>query len=524
MPSVRVSNGASAPVGGTTASDRVLASRIILASVVLVGIFSFGWRPWALGFYSDDYALFVEPLAAGSPPAEVVAKIYKSAVFKNRPVAGWCASVLVPLCKDDPFRWQVILACQAMVISVLVGWIVLGLFRLEQNIDLPSAALICSLWPLLPVTFGFLAWPTCATVNLCLAAFLLFWGLLLTSWRFRVPVALGFLGLGFLTYEQFYFQIIPVLFFLFWKRKSLGYGKSELGFLVCSSLLIQILAVVFNRLVLDAPRKVFDPEFILTRVWNVLTHPEYLHYAIIPLAAVLFGLWLAFRSVKAAKGDGPRLEHSPLVLLPLMGIAISGLVCLVAGYSVRPFGIGSRTTMAVSVWMVVLAFGAALQIQSLGWRRTFLAGLSAVCLVLNLWQGRQWAGSWKEQQRVVGNAPVDLFKDLPPGSTVISLVPNYYGEVIVFDEDWTLGPALRTRHPELRGKGIAFIPHKNTGFTKADLRYENGKVFRETRHSGHRLEPLPVTEVYFWNSYTRDLLKVAAPWALPADLKIKGKI
>ena len=153
--------------GGTTARNHAMATRVILVSIVLVGIISFGWRSWFLGFYSDDYALFVEPLATGSLPAEVVAKIEESKVFKNRPVAGWCAAALVPICQDNPFRWQVALACQSLLISLLVGWLSLCLFRLEKGTDFFCGALVCWLWPLLPVTFGFLAWPTCATVNLC---------------------------------------------------------------------------------------------------------------------------------------------------------------------------------------------------------------------------------------------------------------------------------------------------------------------------------------------------------------------
>lgn len=474
----------------------------------------FGWRPFYLGFYSDDYILFVDPLTSGTPASEVARNLL--GIYINRPIAGLWAAFFVGLCRENPILWHSVLISQAFLAALLIASLIKRLINLMGVSAKETPALVFWFWPLLPITYGFLAWPTYSHGNFCLHFFLISFLFLLSDSRHRVVFVILFYALSVLTLEHFYLQMIPLLILALWQRKKLDYSTKDLGIMAFGLVLIQGSAALFNRLIQGGIRKGIDFDFIASRISGVIANPTLWYQVIIPIFALLIGililqrLWHFWKSKKTLPG--------PLVLISVatLGLLLSAFVCLAAGYSIRPFGIGSRTTMATSVWLVVLVLGAALQIQSIVWRRIFLAGLLAVCLVLNIWQGIQWAGSWREQQRVVSNAPVDLFKNLPPGSTVIGVVPNYYGEVIVFDEDWTLGPALLSRHPELRDSRLAFIPHKNASFSMADLRFEDGQIVRSSRYSGHKLGSRNVGELFLWNSYTGGVYQVIPPWTLPA--------
>lgn len=475
----------------------------------------FGWRPFYLGFYSDDYTLFVEPLAVGTPTGNVAKSLFE--IYLNRPLTGLWAALFVFVCQKNPVLWQSVLCVQAIVMSLLIVMILERLVKLMVEPKKTIDPLILWIWPCLPITYGFLAWPTHSHPNFCFISFLAAMWALLSFRPWRVYLSLAAVVASFLTSEHFYFQIFPLYALVFWNRRVLGYKRSELGWLALGLLATQIGALSFNRLIQKGITKTFDPEFIFTRIKSSLMHPEYWHHIAIPLSVattMIVIIWNLIRRWQAAQKVSP---GAGLMLIALAGSFFSAGLCLAAGYSIRPFGLGSRTSMVFSLWLVVFLLGLCLQFNSLSHQRLLLGALIGLLLPVNIWQGKQWAGSWEKQKKVLADVPVGSFSQLPSGACVVGLVPNYQGDVLVFDEDWTLGPAIISAHPALKNKKLKIIPHKNSGFSKADLTFSDGKISRISKLSGHKLGDIQAKDLYLWNSYSGNLFRVASPWHLPVN-------
>lgn len=486
-----------------------------LVSTLGVSLVVFGWRPFRLGFYSDDYTLFVTPLALGVPPPEIAQRLLS--LFVNRPLTGLWTVLSVSLCQGDPFAWHLMLSMQAIAAALAVTLLVKKINVLIGFSDPITETMLGWLWPLLPFTYGFLAWPTYSSAGICFLSFIAAMLILLSTVSFRVPMALLAFGVSLFTLEHFYFQLFPLLGLVLWKRRVLGYKRSELGWLAFGLLAIQIGALSFNRLIQKGITKTLDPEFIFTRIKSSLMHPEYWHHIAIPLSVatgMIVIIWNLIRRWQAAQKVSP---GAGLMLIALAGSFFSAGLCLAAGYSIRPFGLGSRTSMVFSLWLVVFLLGLCLQFNSLSHQRLLLGALIGLLLPVNIWQGKQWAGSWEKQKKVLADVPVASFSQLPSGACVVGLVPNYQGDVLVFDEDWTLGPAIISAHPALKNKNLRFIPHKNSGFSKADLTFSDGKISRVSKLSGHKLGDIQAKDLYLWNSYSGNLFRVASPWHLPVN-------
>lgn len=475
----------------------------------------FGWRPFFLGFYSDDYSLFVEPLAIITPVSEVAFDLVK--IYVNRPISGLLSACSVILCRDNPFHWHLLLMVQGILITVAVAFAVKKLAALIFLANGKTESMLYLLWPCLPVTYGFLAWPTYCMGGFCFLSYVLAVCVLLSSNPWRVVLGLAGFGLSIFTLEHFYFQLFPLLCLLFWKRKILKYKRDELKTLIFGFLIIQFAALSLNRLVAEGIRKTFSPGFIVTRIFGVIANPEYIHHALIPIAGLIASLWFIQEILRYQKLKTNIPESLILMGIALLGICLSALVCLIAGYSIRPFGVGSRTSMVFSFWIVFFCLGMVMAIKPLFLQKSIVGGLLCMLLILNVWQGNQWAASWKRQKKVLADVPVESFSQLPFGACVVGLVPNYQGDVLVFDEDWTLGPAIVSAYPNLKNKNLKIIPHKNRGFSKADLIFTDGKISRISKLSGHKLADIQARDLYLWNSYSGNLFRVVGPWHLPVD-------
>ena len=67
------------------------------------------------------------------------------------------------------------------------------------------------------------------------------------------------------------------------------------------------------------------------------------------------------------------------------------------------------------------------------------------------YEGKDWADSKSIQQEVLDAFPVDKVSNLHDG-LILCLVPNYAGDVLIFEDTWSLNPAITTKY-----KNIDFV-------------------------------------------------------------------
>lgn len=493
-------------------------TRHLFLPVVVVWVALYAWRPWLFGFYSDDYILFLSPNVPFDLLSEQI--VYYWDVYQSRPLSGLFALLLYNICKDSVWLWQCVLALQVLAMVLLFSKILLRINCLGGCVSNRVCSLLPCVWLALPITFGFTAWITMACHNFAILFYLLSFVFAMSDSRQSPALALGFYLLSCFTHEAFYFQFIVILGIVFFFRKQLKFSHSRLTVLTVGYGSIQILAVIFNRVIMAAESgKSFQLEFILTRIQGVLENPQYWYMAIIPmLVCILFGFlgfYLLWRFKTQRQLPSPSIW---IILLGLSGSIVTVLIYFSMGYSIRPFGLGSRTTVVFSFWLILMLLGLLSLLNSNRLNHLSLAGVFLLCVVASVGQSRHWAQSWHLQKAVIDKIPTDKFHAIEDGSLIVVVVPNFVQDVIVFEDDWTFGPAAQYKDPTLKEKRHIYMPHKNTGFRAAEIELREGILEQRFLRSGHQNKNLHVNQIYIWNYYTDRLYRVTGSLRLPEGL------
>lgn len=155
-----------------------------VAVFALVWIASFAWRPFVLGFYSDDYELILRPLSAGLT-SEQLLHFYEH-IFDTRPLSALLAYGFTLACGSDSFSWHAAAALNCLAVGVLIWLVLRDLNLLGQPLSETWIACIASVWFVLPTNFGFVSWPNHVPQSFVMNLFLLSFFFLI--WK---PVRVG---------------------------------------------------------------------------------------------------------------------------------------------------------------------------------------------------------------------------------------------------------------------------------------------------------------------------------------------
>ena len=486
----------------------------------LLGVWfvTYAWRPFLLGFYSDDYALILQPVALDLSAKQLLD--FYSRMYANRPISGLLAYHYLQLFADSAVLWHLAGAATCLLTGALLWLVLERLNRIGQPLDGDRLTWLTAIWWLLPTSFGFVSWPTYVIHFPVVPLFLLSFFLLISNPRLPWPAtALALLvhGLGLATHEAFYFQYLVPFAVLLLVRQDTRWRWRNWGGWLSAFTLAQGLAIVFNRLTRGGPKKQFDPEFILNRIVSVVEHPRFLVHAVIPLLIVSVAAFLLLQTVRRWRRHSRQIPaNHALTVIFVGGLLLSVFLYLGAGYSIRPFGLGSRTTICVSVIAVLLLLP--LLKQNPGFARATKAaswGVLLLLAVLSGIQGYHWHGSWRLQNEVMSRLPQRQLLEVERGALILCLVPNYDGHVVVFEDVWTLDPAASVHYPELRPSRLRFLPHKNTGFRAAEASFVGGRLSYRHLYAGHQLGTYKARHLYVWNYYTGELLRAAGDVVIP---------
>ncbi len=487
-------------------------------------LLAYAWRPFLFGFYSDDYVLILQPVAQGMPASELFD--FQMRNFANRPISGLVAFAYVRLLGDSAFLWHAASAVTCLLTGGLLWLILERLNRIENPVDEERLVWLTASWWLLPTSFGFVSWPAYVIHLPVVPLFLISFLILIRSPRLSwLPAAsaLFFYCLCLVTHESFYFQyLIPFTVLLVVRKISrLRWRNWVIWFSIFT--LAQGSAIVFNRLSTIGTKKQFDAEFVFTRIVSVFENPRFLVHAVVPLLIAFVTGLLVLRIVRHLRlHSRPIPAGFPLTLIFVSGLLLSVLLYLSAGYSIRPFGLGSRTTICASIVAMLLL------LQLLKHNSRFLhlprAAPWSIPVVLALLSGIQayhWHGSWRLQNEVMDQLPQRELLDLEKGAIVLCLVPNYHGHVMVFEDTWSLGPATWTHYPGLRQSRLQLLPHKNAGFRAAEVSFVGGKLTYRQLYTGHNLGSFRAGVLYVWNYYTGQLLRAEGDVVIPPHLDLR---
>ena len=466
---------------------------------------AFAWRPFFLGFYSDDYVGILLRQAQGQSAQQLFD--YYSSNFATRPITGLFAYGLTRVCGDDPFLWHSIAAVVSLAFGCLIWLVLAELNRIEDPLEERHITWISCLWLVLPTSFGFLSWPMYFTHFPALFFFLCSFYLLIRTTDFPASRALfAFITycLCLLTYEGFYFLYF-VPFGIVVLKLEADSIRDRFKWKIVGWFSLFTIAQA-GAIVLQSSRRPLNPNFVLTRITSVLENPGFIVQALIPLLIVITAIIIGVAMVVRIRRHSFELTtHHWLLLILLGGLLSNVMLFLAAGYSIRPFGTGSRTTMCVS-FLSAFALLPALKLNSKRLRAIYSTRwwLLLVLLLSTGLQGYYWHTSWVLQKEVLSKLPAAEFETLDSPGVVVCVVPNFVSDVMVFEETWTLQAAVEIHYPEL--KEFRFLPHKNTGFRAASLHFFERRVNYHFEISAHHAPSYRAKHLYVWNYYTGEIL------------------
>ncbi len=496
-------------------------------------------RPFQLGFYADDWWYLIEPQHATAPFSldRLHYFIGFGTTYASRPLQGLTAFLATSIAGVSPAGMQFISTLLVLAAALsLRSWLnrMLGIFPTYRNVTGDIAVVF---WLAMPWTLGETAWPT---VIHNFGAQILFTELarrLLARERLTIGVAAlvtaGIVGSS-LFYEAFYFAILPVVVFYWIVGRGPAKTRRSLAGLLGICCLAQAIPIAFNRYsaYMGTPAtKRFNHDWLRWTAGNLLafpnallnSFPEYRWLGLfLALLVVICALWLwnASRHLESV-----RLFRCYLIGLMAVSVAIvliSTTIYSAASYGIASVGLGSRTFYAASLAFSIAFFALVCSVFLQGSRAAKLSLTSAaggLILVLALAQHHrvaEWAHAWREEVRILQNAPVDDIKSLPAQAAIFYVGPSDYHGVAIFGVEWDMTAAVASRSPLNQNR----LPYQDFhSIYPATNRFHwtwDGTTLSKMR-SGKLVQTFPVRQLYLWRDGTAHLQPVAKGFQWPAS-------
>lgn len=484
------------------------------------------WRPWAVGFLTDDWSVLTEPTLWSAPFSE--ARWQSLEIAQNRPVLRLILFVLTSIVPPRPDVWHAVGAmlnvAAGAAVAVFVHDILMSAGARVRDAQWSGAfAGIC--WIAFPWSAATQFWATGTTAMPAIICFATSVSLLVRHWQGSVAAIICGAALSFvsyLTYEAFYFQIFLVIAYLGWTR---GFARTSSWIASAAYLAAQFFAVAFNHIMrlqgAEGARRVnanfIDVYFhwylyavravglsaiaglaLITATIVALaftlyaarrwfgTHTWPLAFitaiAIVCSGAILLTLPLSFPETFVLSLVGAILAAYALLsqphvstpgfgavlLLALAGIALGALPFALGNYVIFSAGFGARTTFASAVWMA-LALGLLANLVSCAPRRRLaIVGLALIWLGLfvgDALRAREWGRAADVLQTIFQSPPAFPFGAVKKDAAFVLVGPEQAGWV----------PVIEVNHHVPALARIVFLPQAKTPDQIALLRGWDGR-------------------------------------------------
>ncbi|NLF01629.1 MAG: hypothetical protein GX601_11700 [Anaerolineales bacterium] len=478
----------------------------ILPTLLFIALYT--WRPFTLGFYSDDWSNLVESTRYGAPFSLERLLRFMEVVPYARPLQIVEQYVASSLFGSSAVAWHL-----GLIALVAVSCWALHRFLVALGADSRVATSTCALWLVFPWALGYRAWPIAVPILLSVICFLSGSTALL---RLRAWPAVAWYTAGMLIYEAFYFQFAVILAI---RLASADTRRWALRQALAPLFLVQVMLIVGNRWAASVQphmAKQFDD------TWMVTLLSEFVHLPVNMAGAVVTGRWLALGLVISlfvvfgvlALRAKERSRRVALLAVSL-GVVLSLVVLVIAGYYLYPVGHFSRTFVAVNVWMtafMALAWG---RTPSRRWLRLAMKGSVALVLIVfavsTLLQTVTWHEWWQEEKAILATVPVDALRQIDPGAVILTVgIPNVAG-LPVFGDTWGLSAAVANEVPATRtetGGYRIFTPSRPGETPRLDRQLLAKLNFVDDRESG---------ELWLWQWPGRTLRPITAAQMLSSS-------
>src|SRR5215831_474732 len=435
---------------------------VVAVAAALLAIGSQLWHPFYLGFYHDDWALFVLPHALFQEGQNVID--FFTTAHPDRPCFAIFSFITVNFWNGETWSFHVIKNIINLATACSIVLVINAYQDMLGKRSLPLAILAGSYWLVVPWSLGYTLWPTASFLNMsllfvCISAFFL-----KKWWERNAPVML----------------ILSTVFF----AGSVFFYQSSWGSIFLFVLIIGMIELFEGRLPkrLWIPASLFFSVQFAAMLHSAFTSPKALNHSINPLAITnikimfelgkeqfgaeaYYSLWGVVSAILILVLIEPFLRAThrrPQVLAAvsifILGIGLSALLYATAGYIIAVWGVESRTTQFPTFWtaMSVALFFSPAQTSGRSWdiwRSWDMLGIAIFSVVLSLsaaayWNAAEpWIRSWRMQQEVLSRVNV-LSNRLKSGDVIVSDVPLTVGSerresVPVFGAPWDITPAVK---------------------------------------------------------------------------------
>jgi len=440
---------------------------IVAVAAALLAIGSQLWHPFYLGFYHDDWSLFVLPHALLQEGQNIID--FFTSAHRDRPGFAIFSFITVNLWNGETWSFHVIKSVINLATACSIVLVITAYQDLLGRRSLPLAILAGSYWLVVPWSLGYTLWPTAAFLNIsllfvCISAFFL-----KKWWERNVPVTL-ILSAAFFAGSVFFYQSSwgsIFLFVLLIGMVELFEGRSLKRLWIPVFLFFSVQLGAMLHSIFTSP-KTLDPNIISCAVANLKTIFEFGKEQF--GARVYYSLWVIVSVILISALIEPylRASHNRLRIFAaasiyILGICLSALLYATAGYLIKVWGVESRTTQFPTFWtaMSMAIFFSPSQIPGRSWD---ILGVALFSVVLSLsaavyWNAAEpWAQSRRMQQDVLSRVGV-LSNRLMSGDVVVSDVPLSAGlerreSVPVFGASWDITAAVKVSLGDFAGYQI----------------------------------------------------------------------
>ena len=497
------------------------------------------WRPLVLGFYADDWSIFTQRSVLNHQPFSLTRLLfYKTIHFERigRSIPDFLTSSLFG---NNPILWQSCLALLTLLSAFTLKKLIDSLFKLLNIENHHIGKMAAILWLSLPWLLGVTVWS--ASIPILLSGILFMTGgyLIFNGWLNKKTSVIipSFLYLWcLLMYEQFYFQFIFIIIFGFIAKihKKINWKALFLPFLGLS--IAQIIALYWNRYValLAHTVKPIYSNWLGVFIGNLLSfYPKVISESnnelkrfLLPLFIIFF-LIIIFSIIKNLFNKENRKTlgfQLILLIIGILGLSLSIFVFSIVGYDFLGIGMISRTTLAVSFWLI-LTISILISIINIK-PPLFLKKISLILYFLFLFilscssflRTMDWANAWKTQQNIIDQVPIEKIIATGKKPVILYIAPNTFNEVNIFLGIIDFTSALLNKYPEIP-EGKVFIPHipriypeyYTFGKTKISFCYNIWDGETVTYNSDPYVK---TNEVYLWNYFTKEFTKMNYPFKI----------
>lgn len=502
------------------------------------------WQPLLLGFYLDDWDLWVRAETRGSP-FSLTRLLFMN--FTN-PVRPGCLPgrfLGSSLFGAHPLLWQgaLLLVNCAVAVSIVAAARALTQAGTPAGKTITAAAGLC--WLLLPWNAAARFWSALLPNTLMIAALGFLCALLVRGWAKNRPrpVAAAALYLWIcLSYEAFYLQWITLILIgvVLWNARRTGLRPV----LVSGVALIaaQSLAGLWNLYAKYANYWTAMPVIpdwgqmarknLLDMAPSILRSVSEISVEIVFCGLIVIAMWLVahVRSFGRTSERPAGITSALLAGISILGGLGSVVVYSLAGRIVAATGVDTRSMMVFNFWLIVA--GAVLTTFTMerlsgAPRLVFALALAGVGLCLavgQVFRAADWVTAWSLQKKILAEAPVSEFMRAEPDARFILVNPREVNGVPVFSASWDINNAIPWAYPFLRQSFRESL--------KAEALDDKRRIIvfnpwegpmkwdgRQLSYVGHPLETAAAP--YLWRPSDRSFWRPAGPFVINTNLTVE---